>query len=452
MKAQFYNTHGHCFTHCHVPEYFFGKWLPVSWLLSSKWFVKLVHQAPVTGRFGFLGSLVKGLVFLLLGFDQSMIVRYLNLVRHCCSVAQNTVIRQLRAYYPKNTGTVLLTMDMEYMGAGLPKIRFEQQLDELAEQKFDPEFGHLIFPFVCCDPRRLQPQCEREIAVEKEFTGDKFFSKLTGLISEGLFQGIKLYPALGFFPFDKRLKKVYDFALEYRVPLITHCSTSMVHLKYRPAPEERYHPILKTQLPDLKPAALQCYFTHPLNYECLLNQSLLARYWGNDTPDYRNLKICLAHWGGEDQWYRFLEDAWTETAINVKTGKYPSLNLDNWNIKPKDAYKNFSWFSIICDLMRKYPNVYADISYTLSHPDLLTLLKMTLEADPKIRERVLFGTDFYMVSKATTERLFGINARAFLGEELFYQIAKTNAERFLENDVALDHFPVFVKNQWFVSI
>jgi uncharacterized protein len=84
-------------------------------------------------------------------------------------------------------------------------------------------------------------------------------------------------------------------------------------------------------------------------------------------------------------------------------------------------------------MMRKYPNVYADISYTLNDATLFPLLRMILNSDNKIRERVLFGTDFYLVSKAISEREFAINVRSFLGNDLFNQIAITNAERFLTN-------------------
>lgn len=65
-----------------------------------------------------------------------------------------------------------------------------------------------------------------------------------------------------------------------------------------------------------------------------------------------------------------------------------------------------------------YPNVYADISYTLNDTSLLPLLKMILEADTRVRERVLFGTDFQMVSKSICEREFAINIRSYLGPEL----------------------------------
>ncbi len=109
--------------------------------------------------------------------------------------------------------------------------------------------------------------------------------------------------------------------------------------------------------------------------------------------------------------------------------------MRNWYTDPKEAYKNFTWFTIICELIKSdsYPNIYTDISYTLHEPRFLPMLKMVLESSQKIKERVLFGTDFYMVSKAISEREYSINIRAYLGKELFDQIAIINARRFLSN-------------------
>lgn len=405
--------------------------MAISWLLSRKWFVKLVQETPVTGSFGFFGALLKGVVHLLLGFDKQQVIRYLNLVRYGYAPEQRDVIRHFQAYYPKNTGLALLTVDLEYMGAGVPSTRFAQQLAELAEIRQDPEFSKVIYPFLACDPRRMQPITPREKAVEQEFVGDAFWAAAKNYIRSGLYQGFKLYPPLGYFPFDKRLKPVYDLALALDLPIMVHTEIGMVHLKYEITEQERYHPFLKTVLPNQKPGVIQQYYTHPLNWECLLNQDLLRQFWGPDAPDYSRLKVCFAHWGGIDSWHNFLDNAWSDTLVCTTNTTYPSLELDNWHISPKEGYKNFSWFSIVCDLMRKYPNVYADTSYVMSDTSLLPMLKMILEADPKIRERVLFGTDFYMVSTAATERSFAINLRAFLGRELFEQIALNNVETYL---------------------
>lgn len=430
---RFFNAHAHCFTYDHVPEHFISKRVAVSWLLSRQWLRNLFIKAPETRNLGFWGNLVLAVGSFLFGINKDMFIRYLNFVKYGDRKSQEDVIKTIQYYYPKTTGFVFLTMDMEYMGAGLPRTRFEKQLTQLEGVKRNPAWTDLIYPFIFCDPRRLQPTQTREKAIDDKFIGAVFENKLTHYLRDKIYQGIKLYPALGYFPFDKRMKNVYDFAIENNIPFTTHCIIGSVHFKYKLTEEERLHPILQTTLPNLKPARFQQFYTHPLNYECLLNRDLLQKYWGENTPDYSKLKICLGHWGGEEEWHNYIENAWSDIFYRKRNSAWPSLELDNWIISESKDYKNFSWFTIICDLMRKYENVYADISYTLEDQRLLPLLKFTLDIDPKIRERVLFGTDFYLVSKAISERKFGINVRSFLGESLFRQIAVENPKRFLSN-------------------
>ncbi len=434
MSKRFYNAHAHCFTYDHVPRYFLTRFFAISWLLRRKWLRTWLRTVPFTGRFGLIGSVIKTILILFFGFNKEKLIRYMNFVLYGDRSSQEDVIKSMQQYYPASTGFVFLTMDMEFMGAGMPVTPFEKQLTQLEGIKRNPAWEKKIFPFLFCDPRRIQPQHKRETALTLLFTGNLFPEKAKEYWQQGIYHGIKLYPALGYFPFDKRLKPVYDFAVAHQLPCMTHCTIGSVHFKFNLDEDERFHPIKKVMLPREKPASFQQYFTHPLNYECLLNQQLLRLHWGEEAPDYQNLKICIGHWGTEEEWHKFIKDAWVETRFRKKTSAYPSLDLDNWNIHNEHSVYNFSWFSIICDLMRRYPNVYADISYTLQDASLLPLLKMILEADEKIKERVLFGTDFYLVSKAISEREFAINVRAALGKELFEQIAIRNTERYLNND------------------
>jgi hypothetical protein len=429
MNKRFYNCHAHCFTYDHVPEYFLTPRVAISWLLHHKKLRSYIQKAPSTGNFGIMGKLL----LFLLGSDKEKLIRYMNFIKYGDRKTSEDVIKSMQHYYPKHTGYVFLTMDMEYMGAGVPKTDFEEQLKQLEGVKRNPHWENIIYPFIFCDPRRLQPEHPREVAVKTSFSGKRFEDGLKSLISNKYYQGIKLYPALGYYPFDKRMKNVYDFAVDNCIPLTTHCTIGPVHFKYKLDDKEHFHPFLNKDLPPEKQVHFQRYFTHPLNFECLLNHSLLKRYWGEDAPDYTNLKICLGHWGTCSDWHNYLENPWSDIAARKKTTDWPALELDNWFIDEAHAGYNYSWFTIICDLMRKYPNVYTDISYTLNDQTLLPLLKMILQSDDKIRERVLFGTDFYLVSKDISERLYGINVRSYLGNELFEQIAITNAERFLNN-------------------
>lgn len=440
---RFFNCHAHCFTMDHVPDYFFARIIPVTKLLNKKWVRKLVMNGPVTGRMPFLLRLIIFLLAIVNLMSIKKLKRLLTMVRYGNTDSQQKVIEAMRQYYPEKTGYVFLTMDMEYMGAGKPKERFPEQLTKLSQIKNSIDaisnkapYKELIYPFIFIDPRRLEPKNKKEQAVEKEFTGTNFLQKVEKYIRAGDFQGLKIYPALGYYPFDQRMRPAYNMALQFNLPVTTHCTIGVVHHKHRIPAEERVHPVTGLSLPNLKPSAYQQFFSHPLNYECLMNQEHLKKIW-EDAPDYSKLKLCIGHWGSEDDWHRYLENDWADVYERTKGELNPVLDLKNWYVNPREVYKNFTWFSVISEMIRsgKYPNLYTDISYTLHDASLLAMLKTVLESNQAIREHVLFGTDFYMVSKSISEREYSINIRAFLGEELFHQVAVINARNFIRNDL-----------------
>lgn len=432
QKTKFFNCHAHCFTDDHVPEYFLSKWLPISKLLSRKRFIEFMKSSAHKGDLGFWGDKIVKLLHLLdKNITKALVLRYMNFFVYDDVKNQEDVVNEMLKYYPANTGIVMLTMDMEYMGAGKPKAPLEKQLYELAKVK--TKMPENVYPFLHCDPRRIKPTHPREIDVEKIFIGEAFLNTAKKYWQDKIYQGIKIYPALGYFPFDERMKPVYDFALLNNLPITAHCIIGPVYFKFNLDDAERFHPFLNKSLPAQKPGYFQYNFTHPLNYLCLLEYDLLKTVW-KEAPDYAKLKICLGHFGGEIEWHNYINNAWSDLLYQYP-GDCPELDLRNWVLGPANSpYKNFTWFSIICALIRKYENVYADISYTLQDATLLPLLKMILQSDEKIRRRVLFGTDFFLVSREVSEREFYINVRAYLGEELFGQIAITNAKKFISNN------------------
>lgn len=120
------------------------------------------------------------------------------------------------------------------------------------------------------------------------------------------------------------------------------------------------------------------------------------------------MRICLAHFGGIGEWQRQI----------------------NETRNPADP----TWLKKIRELIKcgKYPNLYTDISYTIfNFHENVPLLKILLE-DEEILEKVLFGSDFYMVeSEKYSEKRFSIDLRYALGEEKFWKIAYENPMTYL---------------------
>jgi predicted TIM-barrel fold metal-dependent hydrolase len=154
--------------------------------------------------------------------------------------------------------------------------------------------------------------------------------------------------------------------------------------------------------------------------------------------DLHDLKLCFGHFGGDDEWQRFFESDRDNYASQLE--KHPGTGIDfthhdNGEDAPgklEQIWKGVDWYSIICSLMWQYPNVYSDISYIVHNPDILPLLKKTLQKDNgRLRERVLYGTDFYVVRNHKSDKNMLADMLAGLTEEEFGLIARTNPGSYL---------------------
>lgn len=353
------NCHIHTFTIKHVPN----KFLPLR-------LVTILKPKIIRKPFSWLAKTILPFT------KRDFLDRYVNFLEITANKTQEDTFKTVQSYYPHNTQFIILPMDMEFMNAGSVKEKYEIQLKKLLKLK--NKYPNQILPFVGADPRR-----KNVFDIVKEYINDHSFL------------GVKIYPALGYYPNDKNLEKVYEFAQEKNIPILSHCSRGGVYTK-KILPEMLKHPI-KGTLPKTKPKLFSDNFTDPLNYIPILEK-------------YPNLKICLAHFGGNDEWDAYLEKA--------------------WDPNKKDQKK--SWVAIIVEMMEKYPNLYTDISYTAFHSDrYFPLLNIFLE-NKKIKDRIMFGSDYYMVEREkVSEREVSLKVRYALGETKFKLISYDNVKNFL---------------------
>lgn len=289
---------------------------------------------------------------------------------------QRKVFQHVELQYPKDTVFVVLPMDMGFMNMGAPEISIEHQHKELLEMA-QSSMGQII-PFYAADPRH--PDIVERV---KANLGPKKF------------RGIKIYPNLGYKPDDPKLMEIYAYCIREDFPVLTHCSPGGIW---------RYGVSRKERRAN----------SEPLNYKRIL-----------ETKGYRELKLCLAHFGGAEEWAKHLK------------GRV-------------DQLEEVPWVRTIYDMLTSpnYPNLYADISYTVFTPkvsgleaDLIDYLKVLLE-HPRVKEHVLFGSDYYMVEQeSVSEKEVSLLLRSRLGEQLYKQIAYTNPRRFLGLDVTASSKP-----------
>ncbi|SMF42746.1 amidohydrolase family protein [Desulfovibrio gilichinskyi] len=337
-----YNCHLHTFTIDHVPPRFIGIDLT---LLQKNSFVRKILQ-----------SLLR---ITIPHKNKDLFDRYATFLSTAGEKTQHQVFLKVRECYPPETKFVILPMDMEFMGAGKPSKSIEQQHDELA--KLRDSFPNQIIPFAAIDPRRPD-----------------VLSMLKDLVEKKQFKGIKLYPPLGYFPYDERLNPIYEFAETKNIPIIAHCASATVHSR------------------DLGKEECSNY-ANPDHYKSILKK-------------YKDLKICLAHFGGEAAWKDYLEN--------------PSLT----------SSANTNWMAKIMAMIGsgEYENLYTDISYSIfNFKENAKILKVLLENE-KLRTKVLFGSDFYLsTQKGFPEKKLSLFLRSTLGEDKFWQIANTNPLNFL---------------------
>ncbi|MBK6474378.1 MAG: amidohydrolase family protein [Flavobacteriales bacterium] len=385
------------------------------------------------------------------------------------------LFQKLRAQYPAETKFIVLPMDMKYMGAG--KVHrlgdFHKQMEGLVKLTKGEDHGHQILPFIFIDPRRIREE-------------DDFFKwkveygkvvllecKVQKYLSNGCC-GFKIYPALGYYPFDEDLLPVWAYAAQEGLPIMTHCVHGTIYSRDKITDEMAKHPVFKRStgiedahddtviapidLLELRGIDFQKNYTHPLNYLCLLDDDLLREHLVSCQPRIQTLfekgpdekfrslsqlKICLAHFGGVDEWKRHLEadnDQYNQDLnLHAESGLFHRSYYDNEHkrIQWTRVYAHWmeaDWYTIICSMMLRYENVYADISYILHDPWIQPLLKKTIDHSvKKLGERVLFGTDFFVVRNHLSEKELYANMLAGLSEAQFDLIARTNPKHYLAN-------------------
>lgn len=356
-----HNCHTHIFTNKIVPTNFLPVYLnPIANLLRGEKTSKALAK--------FFSAVGKN--------ETALLVRKYNAFINIGNILrQEDIFKHQQGFYPNGTKFVVLSMDMEFMKAGKVELSFEEQLEQLSKIKRNPDFKDVILPFIFVHPERKN-----------------IFDLVQYYIEEENFSGLKIYPPLGYYPFDSRLDKVYKYAEDNKIPVITHCSRGGVFYKGNITDDMKIHPITgKDVFKKRKKFFTDCY-TDPDNYNHLLEK-------------FPKLKINLAHFGGGDEWEKYLTVSWSEGDEE-------------------------SWFSKVKNLILQYDNVYTDISYTLCNPKYFNLLKVTLQEE-KLRNKILYGSDFYMLEQELTERDFSINLRGFLDDKDYRQIAETNPEVFL---------------------
>lgn len=360
------NCHTHTFLLDHVPRGF----LPFGLTMA-------LAALP------FQRTLVRVLRLLNPFHDRDRLSRYANFLDVGGRRSQSETFKIIQSYYPDDTRFVVLPMDMAFMGAGKPTIDIDQQHDELAAVA--QRANGRVLPFLAIDPRRYDDpdgQANLHDTLLHRFPPDT-------APQHRVFRGIKLYTPLGYFPQDPRLAQMWAYCCEHDIPVMTHCSRGGIHSRH----ETR---------------ARAARYTDPDNYREILKS-------------HPGLRICLAHFGGIQNWTTYFENADSRRLVPVDA--------------PLEDRRHINWLSKIIQLIEcgDYPGLYTDISHTVfATQRFLPAIAAILHANPKVCAKTLFGSDYYMTeTEKFDERYLSMQLRHTLGEDNFREISNVNPDQFL---------------------
>ena len=285
---------------------------------------------------------------------RELIRRYFLIAKYSVYGSQINIFKKMKDQYPPKSGFILLSMDMAYMKAGKLKESLHTQLKGLLVIKDAPfvkEQELKVHPFIFIDPRRIENKRNRNpikwhlSTLHQENVNDPLFScsvkpnhveiedcLVKTYMEKHQFSGFKIYPALGYYPFDKNLLAVWKYAEQHNIPITSHCIRGTIFYRGNKKKKWGTHDVFKAEnsnkkllLPETKNVDFQLNFTHPMNYLCLLEEMLLRQlihkyddsdlnilfgYTDINTPlkhPFKKLKICLAHYGGVEEWEKYLD-------------------------------------------------------------------------------------------------------------------------------------------------
>jgi predicted TIM-barrel fold metal-dependent hydrolase len=275
--------------------------------------------------------------------------------------------------------------ELDFLHKEDPFLNQENQLVDLQEK-----YPGTVFPFYAVDPRR------KENYTLENGTYDLSLILNRLVINGGHFHGIKLYTPNGYSPADPMLMALYQYCEQHAIPIIAHCSGGGF-----------------------------ASFAKTVNIQGLIYQDAqIQEHNGNMT--FKHYKVTDKERVHEKAqmlnhpliWEKVLE-------------KYPNLTLDLAHFGSSEGSEE--WSQHITRLMKQYPNLYTDLSCITESATLDNMYETYYsKAEPTIKNRFLYGSDFYL------NMLFIDNMEQYVSqfEKIFSpaemkEIAEINPRRFL---------------------
>jgi len=306
-----------------------------------------------------------------------------------------------------------------------------------------------LFPLFSYDPRRY---CLPNEARPEDNIGDNKDCELwrepfTRIIEywdsssdvNKIWLGFYMNPQLGFRPFDEKCVHLADFYKECadnNIPILVNCApggiTACDAKSYQVSDSVERRQDKSNQycgtgqvVNDLKYDHFYRNYGHPENWRQVL-----------EVKDYKNLRLCLAGFGGNSEWKRESMTTWAEEEI------CKNKNCEQCARKKEQKKCVYSeciqpptrqWIRSIIRLTRRYDNVYVDISGLNISDDgilsgldkLLRMIHSDHEEYKHLKYKLIFGSGWYFSSLSGTKKTYGEQCTEI--KALFDNVDKTGA-------------------------
>ena len=313
------------------------------------------------------------------------------------------------------------------------------------------------------DNKNISPYAEQEGLKDP-------FTEIVG--NGGMFVGIKMYTALGYMPDDPNLpvlQKLYQTCVDKDLPIMCHCTKAGMYTLDKPLYAELLEANYGQKKLNKMPAPEQLQYDPALpdgglgkimniiyeNEEIIEENAKQAVKWFNKhyisprdawgpvLKKYPKLKVCLAHFTGDSASEYDDPDGWNNWVDWIDANK--AADPGDWF----DKECTDSWIIQMCELVEKYDNVYIDLSYVLLK-DKKNPFGWLLKKYPKLKERLLFGTDWHLVEIDIGYSKYMSQNREVLdsfGEGLWERFTCHNPLRFYSLDKIAEDFHAALKSE-----
>lgn len=363
----FIDVHTHLFTLNDVPSKFLGVRIPMN-------------------RY-FIGNLVRLLKYFKKDKSRNSLSGYSYFLTTMKDRSSEAIYRRMnKVYYQDEHPDAVfgvLTMDMEVGIKGGTHNTIWTQFGIIAMVR--NIYPDKILPFACIDPRR-DDAMDLFKAAFNEHKPYKYY-------------GLKVYPSLGYLPSHPILMQMLEVCEKKGIPVLSHCSGASTHGSLRKQTakgtfvnyngDEEIDKEFKARL-----------FKKKKDYRDFYNR---PHHWDPVLKQFPKLRLNIAHFGGDQAW-----DDYTKN----QSGKE-------------------RWVEKIIEQMEAYDHVYADFSYTLSYPAFANKLKQLITQNPIVADRILFGSDYYMLVIEDDYRNILSNFKQTMGKETMDKLSRTNNRTYL---------------------